>query len=79
MNSEFWTLMNKIVEKKPQLKQFLSYPAKAGIRFIPRGSNEPPIDIPQEPASEAAAEKAINTWDELMPDHAGMLRAERTQ
>jgi len=76
---EFWKFINMVVEKKPRLKQFLSLEAKAGIRFIPRGSDEPPIDIPQEPASEAAAEKAINTWDELMPDHAGMLRAERTQ
>ena len=51
--------------------------ALKAVRFIPDGASEPMIPIPGEvEISDNDIDQAIATWDELMPDFAGLLDAE---
>lgn len=46
------------------------------IKIIPEGADEPLPEVPAEVnITDGDIRRAINAWDELMPDHAGLLEA----
>lgn len=51
-------------------------PPATRVTIIPDGAGEPPLPLPDEvTVTDADIERALATWDELMPDYAGLLDA----
>ncbi len=50
------------------------------LQFVPEGQGDPLPDVPNEVTiSDADIDRAIRTWNRLMPNHRGLLDADVTR